>query len=382
MTFPSRTRVLLSLGIVFVAWFAFWQDRDRSRTSARPGPPRTPVASADSTTATGSWGAAPPSGSDWPSGPRPPELQIAPFGAAPSDEGAGDHHTLLRATWGSGQGQLGRTRPAEANPEAASAFTVDASGRLLVVDKVNGRLVRYDRSGQPIGSFASPLRSPQEVLTTPDGSILLMDRLADKSVAILDENGRLKGRLPVVGKGVEQGGQTTGLFHDAEGIYVEVDHSQVVRIGDASGNADEARPTLDGRPSRDGKTLLSARLVDRSDGSFSVRAVDRASGETLFQKQIAIGVPVQSIVFLDSDAAGGIYAGVHAGREVEPGQMVDEAVRIVCLGPKSDVRGTVVLPANTMPEESFRDVSVRNDGSILYMERTETGVVIASHHCG
>jgi hypothetical protein len=288
---------------------------------------------------------------------------------------------LVRATWGSGPGQLGRSRPAEANPEAATAFARDASGNIVVIDKVNGRLVRFGPNGDPLDTIPSPVAAPQELLSSPDGSLAVMDRLVDQSVALLDKNGKLIGKLPIVGTGIDKGGSATGLFRDKDGVYVESEHAQVVRIGDAAGSPDGTRPMFDGRPTRDGGALVSAHLVDPSTGSFAVRVIDRETGDLRVQRQLTLTVPLLSIVFLDSDPAGNIYAGVHVGQEMRPGEMLNEAIQVLCLGPSAELRGTATLVANTMPEESFRDLSVLDDGTILYMQRNETGVAITQHQC-
>ena len=83
---------------------------------------------------------------------------------------------------------------------------------------------------------------------------------------------------------------------------------------------------------------------------------------------------------LESDPAGNIYAGVRVGQETRPGEMVNAAVQLIASGPVP-MLGVAVMAANTMPQESFRDLSVLDDGTIFYMERGELGVAITQHHC-
>ena len=181
--------------------------------------------------------------------------------------------------------------------------------------------------------------------------------------------------------GREKDGSTTGLLRDQDGVYVENEHSQLVRIGDASGKLDESRPTLDGRPTRDGRSLISAHLVDPATGRFFVCSDARTTGNLRYQRQLTLPFPCCSIVMLESDPAGNIYAGVRVGQETRPGEMVNAAVQMISLGPSTDVLGVAVMAANTMPQESFRDLSVLDDGTILYIERGELGVAITQHHC-
>ena len=175
-----------------------------------------------------------------PAMPSGPQTEEPPAAATSST-------VLVKASWGSGPGQIGRSQPAEANPEVAASFSATSDGDLVVLDKVNGRIVRYSRDGRLKGSIAAPLTEPQELLVGSDGSMLVMDRLVDERVAVLDPNGKELGQIPITGDGLKYGGSATGLFEDEDGIYVENEHSQVIRIGDREGNPDPERPTLDGR---------------------------------------------------------------------------------------------------------------------------------------
>ena len=57
-------------------------------------------------------------------------------------------------------------------------------------------------------------------------------------------------------------------------------------------------------------------------------------------------------------------------------------VWVSCLDPL-DGRpiGKIELPANTMPEESFRDLAVFDEGGVLYALRTEQGVTFQRYDC-
>jgi hypothetical protein len=84
--------------------------------------------------------------------------------------------------------------------------------------------------------------------------------------------------------------------------------------------------------------------------------------------------PSQAIVLLDSDAKGTIYLGVAAG---EPGD-----AHVACLDPKDGhVLGRVALPLSHTPEESFRDFTVGDDGTIVFAIRTEEDVQYRGAHC-
>jgi len=288
----------------------------------------------------------------------------------------------VKAGWGSGRGQLGRVEPREGNPEGPTAVAPDGRGRVLVLDRVNGRVVTYDERGQVLGEVPTAVRSPQELLPTRDGHLLVLDRTADRAVAVHDADGKLVGELPIEGRGVEDGGEVTGLFVDGDSVYVETGHSELVRIGNTAGQPDAERSTLAGRPTRDGRALLRAELVDARRGLLRVRILDRRTGEERLARVVDVATPFFSILQLDSDLSGRIFVAVHAGRESSPGVVVGEEVRVACFGPSLEPRGLARLPANVLPDESFRDLAVADDGTLVYMHRTEAGVAIETYTCG
>ena len=155
---------------------------------------------------------------------------------------------LARFGWGSGEGNLGRTRADESNPEAPMSLTVDGQGQVWIVDQVNERLVKLDRSGKVVGTVPIPLQAAQDVVVAPDGTALVLDRLVDKSIAVIGPDGKQKGELPILGKGLEEGGASTGLFTDGKEVYVEREHGDSVRIGSAASGASALFPaSLDPR---------------------------------------------------------------------------------------------------------------------------------------
>lgn len=289
---------------------------------------------------------------------------------------------LAKFGWGAGAGNLGRSRPDEANPEAPMSLTVDALGQVWILDQVNERLVKLDRSGKPVGTVPVPVQAAQDVVVTPDGKALVMDRLVDKSIAILGPDGKQVGELPMLGKGLEEGGASTGLFSDGKDVYVEREHGDSVRIGSTSGEANRERPELPGRPAQDGTTLLTAGIVDGPAGAVMVTAIDRASQAHRFTRQLTLGQPVMALNGLDTDRAGVIYLGVVIEEAGSTPEAPKFGVTLLCLDPL-DGRplGQTRFAANTMPEETFRELTVLPEGGVLYLERTEAGPRVVRYPC-
>jgi hypothetical protein len=285
--------------------------------------------------------------------------------------------------WGSGEAQLGRDRPTEGNPTAPMSLTFDKAGLAVVLDQVNGRLVRLGPDGKALETIPLTVQSAQDVAIARDGTIAVLDRLADKTIALHDPTGRPIGNLTLEGKGLEQGGLSTGLFVDGDSVYVEAEHGPLIRVGSLDGKSDPEHPQLPGRPSRDGRSFLSANLGPRGSSKVYVHAVDRASRQHRFSREYTLPLPVLSILMLDSDASGVIYLAV-SGEEPHPPEEVRPAhwVRLLCLDPlDGSPLGTADLPSNAMPEETFRDFAVPDSGGVLYSVRTPEGLTLQRYTC-
>jgi hypothetical protein len=305
--------------------------------------------------------------------PRPNRVESQ--GPAPWPGAAGEERRagVIESPWGSGPAQLGRDRPQEGNPEAPMSLTTGPGGTLVVLDQVNDRLVRIRPDGTR-ETIPSPLQAPQDVALGSHGELVVLDRLADRSIALLSPDGRVVGQLPVEGDKVPEGGSVTGVFTDRGGVYVEVEHGALVKVGDEAGHPSEgAREELPGRPARDGSSFLSAALLDGPAGSVLVQAIGRESGLQRFARDLRLGEPVASIVLLDSDLDGVVYLGLALpGGPDDPGR-----VALVALdGKDGQPLGRRDVPASSGPEETFREFAVQDRGGVVQSRRDEGGVTL------
>jgi hypothetical protein len=309
-------------------------------------------------------------------------------GAAPSDGGlpeakTGPGQVVTEFGWGSGDGQLGKERPDEANPEGPMSLTVDAQGNAWVLDQVNGRLVKVDRSGKVVGSVPVPLQAPQDVVMTKDGKALVIDRLVDKAVAVLGPDGKQLGELKLEGKGLEEGGAATGVFTEGDDVFVEREHGDSVLLGNTKGEPNKDRPEVPGRPAGDGRTYLTAGIVDGPSGVVMVTAIERESRAHRFTRQLALGGPVVALNALDADRSGIIYLGVVTEQAGSTPEALQFGITLLCLDPL-DGRplGQSRFAANSMPEETFRELTVLPEGGVMFLERTASGARLVKYGCG
>lgn len=285
--------------------------------------------------------------------------------------------------WGSGQNQLGKSRPKEGNPEAPMAVALDAKGGAWVLDQVNGRMVKLDERGKQSGETPLPVQHAQDLAIAKNGTAAVLDRLVDKSVALIGADGKPVGELKLAGRGIEEPSKVTGVFVDGDSVYAEREHGDLVRLGDTKGKADADRPETPGRPSRDGSSYLTANISDGARGRVAVTVIDRASGQHRYTREIGFGMPVMTLLLLDSDLTGLLYLAA-LGERV-PAGTAQEAVAVVdllCLDPL-DGRplGRAELPANTSADETFREMTVLDSGGVLYLYRTDTGAELRRVDC-
>jgi hypothetical protein len=306
------------------------------------------------------------------------EAAVRPATVATASSAPGK--VVIAGGYGSADGQFGRRRDPESNPEGPMAVAAGAGGQLAVVDQVNRRILRY-RDGKLAGSVPIGGDTVQDIAFARDGKMLVLDRLVDGNVQVYGADGKLVNEVSLAGKGVTEGGGITGLFADDDGIYVERDHEAVVRIADAAGKSDPNRPELAGRTSRGGHLLLAAAIADAAAGDVLVSAVDRASGQPAWQQPIHLGIPIVHVITLDSDAAGLVYLAVDVGRETTsaPFRIVDERILVARLGSGGAPRGMLSLPPLPTADESFRPITVDDDGTVYVMAAGDNGLAVTRY---
>lgn len=357
-----RTKITAGAAVVLLAGLLLYRSASRSDDG---GSPRNTAATDD---AGSSPAARPSSGSSAVAGDASEGLEesLRDATAAPTPAAA-----RVTARWGSGRGDLGHERPQEGNPEGPMSLVL-AGRDLLVLDQVNGRLARYDETGRLRGTSDAPTTA-QDLAVAKDGTVAMVDRLVGKAVTLVDANGRKVGELPLTTR-MPEPGLVTAVVIDGKDVYVEKEHGALVLIGTTDGKPASEALQLSGRPSKDGALLLTAGLSSKAQGRAYLNAVDRKTTSLRFARTILFPKPSQGIVLLDSDAKGTIYLGVAAG---DPGDAY-----VACLDPgDGHVLGRVVLPMSHTPEESFRDFTVGDDGTIAFAVRTDDGVEYRTATC-
>lgn len=285
--------------------------------------------------------------------------------------------------WGTGKGELGKIERKEGNAEAPMSLVVGKDGTTWVLDQVNNRIVRFDKSGAPLEPIPLSLKAPQELAIGKDGTVAVLDRLVDKQVVILGPDGKPRGTLTLEGKGIDEGGGVSGLFIDGDKVYVEREHETVLRLGDTSGKPDPKRDEVPGRPTRDGSAWIRAWMGEIPGQKVFVASRARDTEENRFTRQINATMSLSAILLLDSDLAGVIYLGALGSAVDDKGTTVGEPqIVLYCLEPlHGAVIGSTSVPASLDPHETFRELAVADEGGVLYLQRDTKGAKLVRLDC-
>jgi hypothetical protein len=311
------------------------------------------------------------------------EARLAALPSGPTSAGsvrAAKGTVVAQGKWGAAPGEFGRDEPTEANPEGPMAVTSGANGEVAVLDQLNRRVQRY-RDGRLVGSLALQSDTGHDLALAPKGRIAVLDRLADRNVQLYDKDGKLLSSVPIEGKGLRDPGEATGLFADDSGIYVERDNASLVRVADADGNPDAARPELLGRPSLDGRALLQAEIVDHQGGIVLVRATDRATNRLAWVRRLPAGAPILELLLVDSDTSGDVYVAVSTGWEspADPSALTGEHIVALRLSATGAPKGMLTLPPLTSTDEVLRPLSVAAAGVIDMMSGSAGGLSVTRY---
>jgi hypothetical protein len=300
---------------------------------------------------------------------------VLPRAPEPSSKGT----TVVHSKWGSGPTELGRRIGEESNPEGPMAMVATPTG-LVVLDQVNARIMRYGLDGTPLGSFPIAPDTAQDIAVGSDGRVAVLDRVTDAHLLYYDSAGQLVGQAPVVGGPITESGGATGVFI-AQGVYIEREHGEVVRVLGLDGQPDPARRTLPGRPLRNGAGSVQALIADKAAGLVTVRVYD-AKADVVWQRSVRFPISLISLLMLDSDAAGRIYIAAHVATEstAPPHEMTNERTIVWRLaGDTGAPMGALTLPAPPPTDEALRPLSVGDDGTIYQMQPSPSGVDIVAY---
>ena len=281
---------------------------------------------------------------------------------------------VVRVPWGNGPSALGRLDGDEGASEGPMSFALAADGTVWFLDQTRFRLARFGPAGALLQEMPLPADTFQDFEVMPDGSFVLLDRLAHRTMVVLDASGRFLRSVPVEGPGIPEGGTVTAMWADGSGVWLEHLHTERVRVLDASLQPCQ-REVVRGRPFRQGTELLGAR---DGRGSVTIWTEDRLRGQGS-RAIVSASHEVARIIWLQADDAGDVHAVFHLLEfdGTDPTRVTHEEVIGIRYDGNLQERGVWTSPWVIREWEQFREVRVGQDGTIHQMGFEDGGVVVA-----
>lgn len=261
---------------------------------------------------------------------------------------------------------LGVGKTSDGRLVAPSSFLAEADG-IVVLDQENQRILRADGTSIPL-----PSKHADDIARTKDGFAIL-DRTGAKEVTLLDGTGRVRGHLPIP----EEPRSVSRLFVSGDDVLVERNGGgPLLRLGSVDGTPSRERTEIQGIPTRDGKSLVSAGITSEDDGRAWVTLADRQAVHR-WTRELRFLAALSAVGFLDSDTNGTIWVVLLAGST--PQDFVNWAV---CLEPSSGkMKASFTLQVENPPYESFRDFAVQDGTGLVAATRGSSGVAYATYRC-
>lgn len=269
-------------------------------------------------------------------------------------------------------GRLGRLDGDESAPEGPMSFTVSPYGELFVLDQVNERLAVYGPDGAFLQGLTLPAPTFQDVEVTESGVLVVLDRLARRSLLLLSPDGKTLSEEAIEGEGVPEGGAVTGMFAETDGLWLEVGHQVRVRVLDADLRRGD-RKTRAGRPT--GEPGLSVGAALDGAGGAALWLEDEADGTILAERELVFPREVARIAWVEADGLGRLVAALHlwTWSADDPRRVAHEETAILVLdgwlGRVTELRS----PHVATRWEQFRELKVTEDGAIHQLALSAEG---------
>ena len=250
------------------------------------------------------------------------------------------------------------------------AIDGDAQGRVWLLDQVNQRILIV-QAGQTTRVIPAS-RTAQDIAIAASGQPWLLDRLVGRNVQLLDPlTGAVQKTLSLTDATITESGLSSALWQHAGKLWLEMENTYLIALDDP------AHPKLTGRPSRDGKWLLTALRVPPDKVAVAGNAVGQSATEApKLALQADFPLPVWAIAELDSDATGRVWIVADLVKLGPDDRPVDRKRQAVAWKEDGKVVARIEVCAPVGAEEQFRTARVLADGSLLNLCRGPQGIVI------
>lgn len=269
---------------------------------------------------------------------------------------------VFQANWGAAPNELGVLRPEQGARYCPSAVAVDGAGTIHILDQINQRVVSL-APGRPPMLHPVDRMGYTDLVLAPDGTMVLSDNLRDRMVTFYDPaQNRTVDEIDLDRPDVPEPGLVSAVFANPAGVFVELEHQDLVRIADAA-----HRPTTGGAPGRinhDG----SATLRLSADGATATVELTPADGSPALTADVTFPKDILYVRDLTTDARNRVFVtAVLADEDLATGDFDEQISMVVALTEDLREIARVKLPETDTIDDQVRPVAVADDGTVYHL---------------
>ncbi len=280
--------------------------------------------------------------------------------------------TLVFAPWGPGDRQAGKMDADESAPVGPMSFAVSPWGGIYLLDQVNMRVLVFTSHGEPVGQVPVYSDTYQDIEVSAGGQIVLLDRLVGRCLTVLDAGGTPVSQIGIEGGAIPEGGGVTAMFLRHDGVWLEYEHSYLVRLLDGS-LAPAAQQVFPGRFAPASPRAIRAQRAGPT--SAQIETFDGSTGGIAGTAVMGWGSLLYRIVWIEPDRHGNIFMMFHLLEELDPVTVArEEVAAFVATEDLQTITPLFSTPDTIRQWEQFREFRVLPDGSVIQMAFMDDGV--------
>ncbi len=280
---------------------------------------------------------------------------------------------LFLVPWGNGGSMLSRDDGDESVPQGPMSFAPGRDGEIWVLDALAARIVRFGPDGAMEREVPLPARTFEDLEVRGD-RMFVLDRVVRRSVLVLEAD-RQAGEVPIEGPGIPEGGGVTAMFAEDDGVWLEYEHRDLVRVLDADGRPGD-------RAVRTGRRIPGSddRLLAELDGSRRPVARVMRIGPDGTSVRVSRTVPLAGrsprIAWIEAGPEGDVAAVFHLLYPSEDGlRNLGEENIGRWFGADLRLLATFRSPWCIRAWQQQRELRIAPDGALIGMAFIDEGVL-------
>lgn len=220
---------------------------------------------------------------------------------------------IIQAKFGSKADEIGVYFPPEARPLYPESFALSKSGEIYILDTANKRIQIF-KNGKRIKTIPLPSEGYfEDIAITQDGRIIVLDNINEKSIFIIDSQGKVINKIPLEGDLISYAPEVSSLkIIDSgkwAGIWAEVEGSSV-KLANLDGT-ETIRVAVPGKFYNDGTRIFDMKII--GDATFMLFVYDRGSLSKFEEVDIFMNDYICFINNIGTDNTERIYIDITTG---------------------------------------------------------------------